>query len=87
MILERLGLRTLYSRRMHHEALFLINVFNNTIDCQSILDIVSLRVPSKLITDSGDQDCEGLGRGAGSAYPLGLSLPIQVVKVKHKSQQ
>jgi hypothetical protein len=46
--LERLGLRTLHSRRRHLYALFLINVFNNTIDCQSIRNIVSLRVPSKL---------------------------------------
>jgi hypothetical protein len=49
VILERLSLRTLHSRRRHVDDLFLINVFNNTIDCQSILDSVSLRVPSKLI--------------------------------------
>jgi hypothetical protein len=48
-ILGRLVLRTLHSRRRHLDALFLINVFNNTIDCQSILDTVSLRVPYKLI--------------------------------------
>jgi hypothetical protein len=46
-----LGLRTLHSRRRHLDALFFINVFNNTIDCKSILDTVSLRVPSKLIRD------------------------------------
>jgi hypothetical protein len=47
--LERLGLRTLHSRRRHLDALFLINVFNNTIDCQSIRNTVNLRVPSKLV--------------------------------------
>jgi hypothetical protein len=51
VFLERLGLRTLHSRRRHLDALFLINVFNNTIDCQSILDTVSIRLPSKLIGD------------------------------------
>jgi hypothetical protein len=50
-IFERLGLRRLHSRRRHLDVLFLINVFNNTIDCQSVLDTVSLRVPSKLIRD------------------------------------
>jgi hypothetical protein len=51
VILERLGLITLHSRRRHLDALFLINVFTNTIECQSIMDTVSLRVPSKLIRD------------------------------------
>jgi hypothetical protein len=51
VILECLGLRTLHSRRRHLDALFLINVFNNTLDCQSVLDTVSQRVPSKLIRD------------------------------------
>jgi hypothetical protein len=50
-ILERLGLRTLHSRQRNIDTLFLINVFNNTIDCQSILGTVSQRVPSKLIRD------------------------------------
>jgi hypothetical protein len=51
MILKRLGLRTLHSRRRYIDALFLINVFNNTIDCRPILDTVSFRIPSKLIAD------------------------------------
>jgi hypothetical protein len=51
VILERLGLRTRHSRRRHLDALFLVNVLKNTIDCQSILDTVSIRVPSKLIRD------------------------------------
>jgi hypothetical protein len=51
VILERLGLRAFHSRRRHIDALFLINIFNNTIDSQSILDTVNLRVPSKLIRD------------------------------------
>jgi hypothetical protein len=42
-----LGL-TLHSRR-GHLYLFLINVLNDTVDCQSIMGNVSLRVPSKLI--------------------------------------
>jgi hypothetical protein len=51
VILERLSSRTLHSRRRHLDALFLIIFFNNTIDCQSILDTVNLTVPSKLIRD------------------------------------
>jgi hypothetical protein len=51
VILERLDLITLHSRRRHLDSLFLINVFNNTIDCQYMLDTVSLRVPSELIRD------------------------------------
>jgi hypothetical protein len=51
VILERLDLPTLYSGQRHINTLFIINVFSNTIDCQSILDTVSLRVPSKLIRD------------------------------------
>jgi hypothetical protein len=49
VILERFVLRTLHSRRRRLDALFLINIFNNTVDCQSILDTVSLQVSSKLI--------------------------------------
>jgi len=48
MILERFGLRTLHSRWRH---LDYCNVFNNKTDCQSIMDTVNLRVPSKLIRD------------------------------------
>jgi hypothetical protein len=51
VILELLGLKTLHSRRMHLNALFLISVFNNTINCQSIMDTISLLVPSKFIRD------------------------------------
>jgi hypothetical protein len=51
VILERLDLRTLHSKRRHLNALFLTNVFNNNIDCQSIMDTVILRVPSKIIRD------------------------------------
>jgi hypothetical protein len=50
VIVEGLGLRTLRFRRRHLDALFLINVFKK-IDCQSIMDTVSLRVHSKLIRD------------------------------------
>jgi hypothetical protein len=54
------GLRTLQSRRKHLDALFLINFFNNIIDCQSILDTVSLRVRSKLIRDFSICSCKAL---------------------------
>jgi hypothetical protein len=51
MIFERLGLITLHSRQRHLDALFIINVFNNKIDCPPSMDTVSLQVPSKLIRD------------------------------------
>jgi hypothetical protein len=52
VILETLGSSTLHSRPSHLDDLFLIIVFNNAIDCQYIMDTVSLRVPYKLISDS-----------------------------------
>jgi hypothetical protein len=36
VILERLGLRTLHSRRSYLDSLFLINVFNNEIECSTL---------------------------------------------------
>jgi hypothetical protein len=50
-ILERLSLRTLYSRRRHLDALFLTNVFNSAVDFLSIIYTVNLRVRSKLFRD------------------------------------
>jgi hypothetical protein len=40
LILNYLHLKTLYSRRQHLDALFLVNVFKNKINCYSIMDTV-----------------------------------------------
>jgi hypothetical protein len=41
----------LHLRQQAHNTLFLINVFIKKITCPSILNIVSLKVPSKIIRD------------------------------------
>jgi hypothetical protein len=46
-ILTSLNFRALHSRRRHLDALFLINVFKGKINCPSILDSVSIRVPTR----------------------------------------
>jgi hypothetical protein len=50
-MLSRLNISTLYSRRKHLDAVFLINVFKNKISCSSIFDNVNLRIPSRRIRD------------------------------------
>jgi hypothetical protein len=50
-ILVRLNFLTLYLRRRHLDALFLINVFKGKISCSSVFDIVSLRIPTRSIRD------------------------------------
>jgi hypothetical protein len=55
---------------MHIDALFLVNVFNNTIDCQSILDTVSLRIPSNLIRDFSIFSVSKASRSSPSARCL-----------------
>jgi hypothetical protein len=51
IILVRLNLRTLYSRRRHFDALFLTNVFKSIISCSSLFDSVSVRIPNRIIRD------------------------------------
>jgi hypothetical protein len=46
-----LHLKTLYSRRQHLDALFLVNVFKNKLNCCSIMDTVGLHIPAKQIRD------------------------------------
>jgi hypothetical protein len=46
LVLNSLNFRTLYSRR-HLDALFLINVFKDRINCPSILVTVGIRVPTR----------------------------------------
>jgi hypothetical protein len=48
-ILERLNLGTLHIRRRHFNALFLINAFSGTKHCPSVLETVSIRVPTRNI--------------------------------------
>jgi hypothetical protein len=50
LILSHLNFRTLYCRQ-HLDALFLINVFKGKIHCQSIMDTVSIRVPTLQIRE------------------------------------
>jgi hypothetical protein len=50
-ILSHLNFRTLYSRRRHLDALFLINVFKGKINYQSIMDTVGIRVPTRQIRE------------------------------------
>jgi hypothetical protein len=50
-ILARLNISTLHSRRKHLDALFLINVFKNKINCSSIFDTISLQIPARIIRD------------------------------------
>jgi hypothetical protein len=51
LILNCINFRTLYSRRRHLHALFLINVFKGKINCHSIIDTVGIRVPIRQIRD------------------------------------
>jgi hypothetical protein len=51
LMLNYLLLKTLYSRRQHLDALFLVNVFKNKINCSSIMDTVSLQMLAKQIRD------------------------------------
>jgi hypothetical protein len=50
-ILNYLNFRTLYSRRRHLHALFIINVFKGKLNCPSILDSVGIRVPTRQIRE------------------------------------
>jgi hypothetical protein len=50
-MLNYLQFKTLYSRRQNLDVLFLISVFKNRTECCSIMDTVSLRVPTKQIRD------------------------------------
>jgi hypothetical protein len=43
--------KTLYSRRKNLDALFLIKVFRNKIDCCSVMESVDLRVSNKQFRD------------------------------------
>jgi hypothetical protein len=43
--------KTIYFRRQNIDTLFLINIFNNKINCCSIMDTDGLRVPTKKIKD------------------------------------
>jgi hypothetical protein len=52
-ILEKLNLQTLHIRRRHFDALFLINAFCGTKYCPSVMETVSIRVPTWL-TDGGE---------------------------------
>jgi hypothetical protein len=47
LMLTYLHVKTLYSRRQHLDALFLVNVFKNKNNCYSIMDAVGLRIPAK----------------------------------------
>jgi hypothetical protein len=49
LILSSLKFKTLYSRRRHLDALFLINIFKGKTNCQSILDTAGIRVPTRHI--------------------------------------
>jgi hypothetical protein len=51
LILSTLNVRTLYSRRRHLDALFLVNVFKGKINCNSIMDAVGLRVPARQVRE------------------------------------
>jgi hypothetical protein len=51
LLLNYLHLKTLYSRRQHLDALFLVNVFKNKINSCSIMDTVGLQIPAKQIRD------------------------------------
>jgi hypothetical protein len=51
LIPSHLNFRTLYSRRRHLNALFLINVFEGKINCHSIMDTVGIRVPTRQIRE------------------------------------
>jgi hypothetical protein len=50
-ILDRLNFLPLHVRKSHLDAVFLINAFKGNIACPSILDSVSLRIPSRYIRD------------------------------------
>jgi hypothetical protein len=50
-ILNYLHLKTLYSRRQHLDALFLVNVFKYIINCFSMMDTVGLYIPAKQVRD------------------------------------
>jgi hypothetical protein len=50
-MLNYLHLKTLYSRRQHLDALYLVNVFKNKINCCTIMDTIGLHIPAKQIRD------------------------------------
>jgi hypothetical protein len=56
-ILEKLNQRTLPIRRRHFDALFLINVFSDTKYCPSVLETVSIRVPTRNIRNFTTFSC------------------------------
>jgi hypothetical protein len=48
-MLDTLNLRSLHTRRRHIDALFVICVFRDVINCPSVLETVGIRVPSRII--------------------------------------
>jgi hypothetical protein len=61
-MLNYLHFKILYSRQQNLDALFLINVFKNKIDCCSIMDTVALRVPTKQIRDFSNFNVSNVSR-------------------------
>jgi hypothetical protein len=48
-MLNYLHFKTIYSRRQNPDTLFLLNVFQNKINCCSIMDAVDLHVPLSIL--------------------------------------
>jgi hypothetical protein len=61
-MLNFLRFKTLCFGWQNLDALFLINVFKNKIDCCSIMDTVSLRVPTKPIRDLSNVNVSNVSR-------------------------
>jgi hypothetical protein len=51
------NLQTLHIRRRHFDAVFLINVFSGTKQCQSVLETVGIRVPTRNIRNFNTFSC------------------------------
>jgi hypothetical protein len=66
-MLNYLHLKTLYSRRQHLDALFLVYVFKNKINCCSIMDTVGLHIPAKQIRDFSTFRVKNVSRLSPSA--------------------
>jgi hypothetical protein len=66
LILNYLHLKTLYSRRRHLDALFLVNVFKKKINCYSIMDTVGLHMPPKQIRDFSTFRVKNVSRASPS---------------------
>jgi hypothetical protein len=82
-ILARLNFLPLHVRRMHLDAVFLINAFKDNIAYPSILDSVSLHIPSMAIRDFSAFSVHRNFKASPSARCVSAAKTIDIFNKDH----